>query len=637
MRKVLIVLSLSLFVSAYSFAATNNSSNPPTFLWLDICTNGVGDVAGIIPIPRMAPDVFDVGVDLGADGTVDRWLSGETTEFLGRDNADAISGSAWRRYYIRLDADAGKMATIRIVDNSPNYYIAINAIRLNYSDGTVVPNLVPNGSFEDATPLNGWTIKSGSITNPAQLIIDDPNSQYSLYSSRFFSTRTNPAGTNNAETVVVESAPFMLAAPTSFIYGQVSGGGSELWNKPGAQGSDNASYVYIDVGTASQDPNGQFDAGTDIPLTGFIGLDGTNVRNQNHPVFFNTSGLEGRRAQVVAVDNSEVFHIGLDSFRMNWDNSVIRNGGFDEGIPVPGDGDPNGELWFSESALEWSEHSSGSIPGWTVKQTGDASVYFFDKASHGSMFSGRTYVGTGGFGNEDRFLTGVELRSDVFVIQPVPAPSSSVFMQFASAQGSARERYNSADRSLIRGAIQLRVDTNGDGQFDETSDFVYNQVNQGMGQNLNTSNMDLWQYPEYRFYIQPEHYGKNAQIYIEDTLPSGYGWMCADDFYFWNGSTVVQPFPNSDFEMGNLTNWNEVSVGGNLRSWLSGSEAAYLDGRVEHLSMNNRHTTVDGDFSVDAAANEYGVGDGGTGVITSVSFVIPSLAGSPVENWFLFE
>ena len=56
----------------------------------------------------MEADVFDIGVDLGADGTVDRWLSQEWSEFLGRENADGISPLAWRRFYITLGRRCGQ-------------------------------------------------------------------------------------------------------------------------------------------------------------------------------------------------------------------------------------------------------------------------------------------------------------------------------------------------------------------------------------------------------------------------------------------------------------------------------------------------------------------------------------------------
>ncbi|RJP30565.1 MAG: hypothetical protein C4527_09480 [Candidatus Omnitrophota bacterium] len=635
-----LVILIALFVAFPAWTATNNSGNPPTFLWIDLCTNGIGDSDGAIPYPRMEPNVFDIGVDLGADGTIDRWLSQEGSEFLGRDNASTVAPLNWRRFYIRLDFDAGKMAKIRIVDNSTEYYMAINAIRLNYADGKVVPNLVPNGWFEDDPPLNGWTIVSGSLRDPAALIQTDTSGQFSLYSTKFLSTTTTPATGASAETVVIESNAFPLTPPSSFIYGMVSGGGSELWNKSGAGGSDNASGVFIDVGTATQNPNGVYDEGTDIPLTGFIGGTSSSIRNQIHPVFFNTSGLEGRRAQVVAIDNSRIFHVGMDSFRMNWNLDVIKNGGFDDGIPTPAE-DPNAIAWFSEEALEWNEHPSGAIPGWTVTSTDIGSVYFFDKACHGSMFSGRTYVGTAGYTEADRIFTGVKLTSDVFVIESIPNPAESVFLQFAAAQGSARERYTSNGSSRERGYVALNVDVNGDGTFEGPGDYVYAQTHQGMGQNLNTSNMDLWSYPEFRFYIKPEHQGKMAQIYVEDTMgPSrgSYGWMCVDDFFVWDGKEARLAFPNSDFEMGSLENWTEeVGInGGALRSWLAGSADSFYSGLVEHVSMNNRHSVVDGAFSADTAANEYTGGDAGTGTLISIPFELPTVSPTHVADWSVF-
>jgi hypothetical protein len=161
-----------------------------------------------------------------------------------------------------------------------------------------------------------------------------------------------------------------------------------------------------------------------------------------------------------------------------------------------------------------------------------------------------------------------------------------------------------------------------------------------MGQNLNTSNMDLWQYPEYRFYILPEHQGLEAQIYVEDTLGpvrGSYGWMCVDDFYVWDGAVAALPFENSDFEMGDLTNWTEeVGInGGGLLSWLSGSVDSYMDALVDHVAMNNRHTMADGEFAADSAPNEYDNGDAGTGTLVSTSFVLPQ-AGSDVDSWSLY-
>lgn len=521
--------------------------------------------------------------------------------------------------------------------------MAVNSIRLNSADGKIVPNPVPNGWFEDATPLKGWKVLEGSVTDPAKLIIKDEAGVYNQYSKQFFCTRTNVASTDNSETCVIESDAFTLTPMTSFVYGMVSGGASEKWNIPGAGGSDNVSGVYLDIGTASQNPNGKYDEGIDIPLTGFCGGISGGVRNQVHPVVINTSGQEGKRCQVVAFDDSEIFHIGMDSFRMNFDYTTIRNGGFDEGIPTP-EKDPSATDWFSEAALEWNLHPSGSIPGWTVKTTNEqlyGSVFFFDKACHGSQFCGRTYVGTAGFAEADRLLGGVELRSDVFVIQPIPDPSKNVFLQFACAQGSNRTRYQNNGTKMVHGTVELHVDVDGNGNFEDAADYHYILQHQGMGQNMNTSNLDLWSYPEPRFYIMPEHQGKTARIFVEDTLDSGYGWMCVDDFYVWNGKEAVLPFPNSDFELGSMENWTEeVGInGGALKSWLSASQDCFNfdpNCAAEHVAMNNRHSMADGNYAADTAANEYGVGDNGTGRLTSIAFKLPS-APTSIHDWAIYE
>lgn len=641
MQRILCSLALASVMALNGFAATNNSGNPPTFLWLDICTNGIGDSDGAVPLPRMEPDVFDIGVDIGADGTIDRWLSQERTEYLGRDNANEVSIGSWRRFYMRLDEFAGQTAKIRIVDLSDAYYIAVNAIRLNYADGTVVPNDVPNGWFEDETPLNGWSILEGSVTDPASLITADETGDLNMYSTAFFSSRTDVFSGDNSETVVIESDEFTLTPMTSHIYGMVSGGGSEFWNIPDAGLSDNASGVFLDI----EPLNGEFDEGQDIPLTAFYGGTADGVRNQMHPVIFNTSGQEGKQCQIVAIDNSEFYHIGLDSFRMNWDVSIIRNGGFDEGIPTPED-DPNATEWFSEQLLEHTLHPSGSIPGWTVESEFGDVAYFFDDACHSSQFSGRTFIGTAG-SSEGRFFTGVTLISDPFTITALPDQADSVFLQFASAQGAARERYTDDGSSKEHGTVELHVDVNQNGTFGDDGDYVYKMLHQGMGQNLNTSNMDLWTYPEYRFYIMPEHQGLEAQIFIEDTMgPSrgSYGWMCVDDFYVWTGNEAVLPFPNSDFELGSMENWTEETNtnGGQLESWLSGSAELWFDGLIctdstcaaGHVAMNNRHGMADGTYAADSAPNEYANGDAGTGSLTSVAFTLPS-AGSNVTEWSL--
>lgn len=644
MKKIVYVALVGLSLAVTGWAATNNTGNAPTFLWLDICTNGIGDAIGAGQIPRMEPNVFDIGVDLNADGTIDRWLSEEKSEYLGRDNADTITPLGWRRFYIRLDADAGKTAKIRIVDKSTLYYMAVNAIRLNYADGKVVPNPVPNGWFEDSTPLKDWKVVEGSVTDPAKLIVSDESGQYNFYSKKFFCTMTQVNSGDYSETCVIESDVFTLTPPTSFVYGMVSGGGSEKWNIPSAGGSDNASGVYLDIGTATQDPNGQYDEGIDIPLTGFVAGDTANVRNQIHPVFLNTSGQEGKRCQVVAFDDSEFYHVGMESFRMNFDYTTIQNGGFDEGIPTLEE-DPTATDWFTEATHEWNQHPSGSIPGWKViitKPQLGGSVFFFDKACHDSQFCGRTYVGTAGFNTADRVTGGVELRSNVFVIQAVPDPKKNVYLQFACAQGCNRLRYINNGTQMVHGTVELHVDVDNNGQYTDASDYKYVLQNQGMGQNLNTSNLDLWSYPEPRFYILPEHQGKKAQIFVEDTLQSGYGWMCVDDFFVWNGSQAVLPFPNSDFEQGSMDNWTEeVGIaGGELRSWLSASQECFdtnPECKAEHLAMNNRHSMADGNYAADTAANEYGVGDNGTGRLTSIAFTLPSVLSTSLSDWSIYE
>jgi len=632
MKKVWLVAAgfmLIVLLGATGWTATNNSGNAPTFLWLDVCTNGIGDYTNKLVVPRMSPDTVDIGVDLDADGTVDRWLSKERTEYLGRENANDIAPGNWRRFLLRLDSDAGKKAKIRIVDKSADYYIAVKAIRLNYADGKVVPNLVPNGFFEDATPLKGWKIVEGSIQDPAKLIVKDTQGTGIFYGTQYYSTKVS----GNADTATIESDVFTLQAPTSFVYGMVSGGASELWNNK-ATGGDNASYVYLDIGTETQDPNGKYDDGIDIPLTGFFGGTGASLRNQMHPVFLNTSGLEGKKAQVVVVDDSEYFAVGAEGWRMNWDPAYIPNGGFEEGLP---------DAWYDEALREYLEHPSGSIPKWTVKvhnlpdgRAGDGSVYYYDKMVHGSMFAERTYVGTGGETSFGLFA-GVELRSSVFKIQAIPDPAKSVFLQFASAQGSNRIRMESG--AVKKSCVELHVDVNGDGIYDGAGDYVYSLQSQGMGWNLNTSNMDLWQYPEYRFYILPEHQGKMAQVFVIDGLTSGYGWMCVDDFYVWDGKQASLPFPNSDFEQGSLANWTEVNDNpAVLRTWLSGSQEAWQAGRVLHRSMNNRFSYVDGEYSADTGdtADDGGTGgDNATGSLTSVAFKLPALI-ADVDEWAVY-
>lgn len=646
MKKQFVTMAIVGFLFAGNAWSDPQYSNAPTSLHIDMVTNGVGQTEGFFPFTFMEPGVFDIGLDLGANGTIDLWFSEDRSHFLGRHNFNEIIPDNWRRYIWRLDEYAGQTVKLVIVDRSEQYYMAINAIRLNNADGRIVANHVPNGYFEDETPLAGWTITEGSITDPASLIIRDVDMVHTDYSSAFLSTRTDPWDTDNSETVVIESDPFVLEAPTSFIYTRISGGASEMFNKPGASGSDNGSGVYLHVGTETEDPSGEFDPERDIPVYGFWAGSAASVNNAFWAYIINTSGLEGRRAQIVGVDNSEIFHIGMDSFRMNWDNDIIRNGDFSEGIPTPED-DPGAVIWFDEGSgfgIEYTQHPSGSIPGWSVNidPDGIATAWFFDKAAHGDQFTGRTYIGTAGDAN-GRFETGVEIRSDVFTIEPIPAESESVFLQFSGAQATSRIRYNADGSQMAHGVVKLIVDVNGNGEFGDEGDYEYVQLNQGMGHNRNTSDQDLWQYPDYRFYIKPEHQGLNAQIYVEETFSAfraAWGWMAVDNFYVWDGVETRLAFPNSDFEEGTLDNWNEeVSIAGGSDnwSWLAGSFDAFMDGLVEHPALNNRQSMIgDSQFNASSAPQPVAGGDNSTGRLWSDPFPLPVL-GSPVLDWEVME
>lgn len=618
-------LALSLLVACYSQAATNNSGNPPAFITVDICSNGIGDADGNFDAPRMEPDVFDIGLDIGADGTVDRWLSGESATYLGRGNSSVIQPGSWiRLYFFQLDEFTGKDLQIHLVDRSPDYYMAINSIRVSGADGTVVQNALENGFFEDG--LTGWNVLETSIQNPDALIHKDSDGTYVNYSGSFLSTMSNPESGDFSETAVLVSEAFQLVPVTSFIYGMVSGGGSEFVNLPGALGSDNQSGVYIDLGSETQDPNGRFDEGVDIPLVAFWGGAAGGGRNDFGSVFFNTSGKEGLRAQVVGFDDSMEYHVALDAFRMNWDweESVIVNGGFDQDIPTP-ENDSLAYDWFEEvnDFLMPSDHPSGSVPGWNFK--GD--VFFFDGNARVDHMSGRTFLGTGGL---DLFNTGAEIRSDVFVIQPIPDPGSNVFVQFASAQGTDRVRYSNDGFDQAFGRVELIVDVDGNGEFGDAVDFHYIQRNQGMAPNQSNSGRDLWHHPEYRWYIKEAHQGLNAIFRAEDHFGSfraSWGWMCIDDLFVWNGKTADLAFPNSDFEQGTLENWDaQITSGTGFESWLSGSKKSVDAGLVTHSVMNNRVTEIDGDFAADTAARETGGGDNGMGVLTSIPFALPILS-----------
>ena len=326
-------------------AATNNTGNAPVFIMVDLCSNGVGDQNGAFDVPRMAPDVLDVGLDVDADGSVDEWLSQQPATWLGPGNSDQVSYAGWRRFYFfQLDQYAGRMATIRIVDKSPDYYLAINTIRVNGADGTVVRNAIRNGFFEADNPLEGWRVLETNFESQSALVFDDRDGIYCSHGGRFLTTMPDPNGSVYTGTAVLESDPFLLSQPTSFIYANLSGGASEFVNLPGANGTDNRCGVYIDLGTDSTDPNGKFDFGTDIPVEGFWG--GGGGVNDFGVIVVNTSGLEGRRAQVVAFDDSTLFHVALDAVRMNWDweESIIQNGGFDQGLPKSLKEPPHGAL-----------------------------------------------------------------------------------------------------------------------------------------------------------------------------------------------------------------------------------------------------------------------------------------------------
>lgn len=615
---------LALAFATVGWAATNNTSNAPTFIWMHISTNALADP------PGFGPTTVDVGVDLDADGAVDRWLSQERTEWLRRDGSATVTWNSWRTFFIRLDADAGRTAKIRVVDNSANYYIAVKAFRLNHADGVVVPNGIKNGFFEDITPLNNWTVLSGSVTNKAQLIKLDTSGAQVFYGSQYFTSAPNGL----ADTVTIESDSFVLTPPTSFVYGMAAGGVSEKWNSTdyGGKAIDRGmSYLYLDVGTATTDPNGQYDAGIDIPLTGFsaIARDGSGLNNM-HTFMLNTTGLEGRRAQVVAVDDSESFYIGLDGFRMNWDPNYITNGGFEDV--------PEEMKVASNVTVEYTELPDGEIPGWNVSlhnlpdgSSADASIYYFPPLN--TNWSNQVYIGTH-FLSDEAFLRGVEIRSDVFVIAPIPNPAQSIFMQYAGFQGTNREFGPDSYAT-----IQLQVDVNGNGAFDDEADYVYREVSQGMGWNLNTSNLDLWQYPENRFYILPEHQGKQARIFVADNLTSGYGWMAVDDFFIWNGHAVVMPFPNADFEMGRpagtaageIPNWIPEITGGALTDWLAATDEITKSSNppTTNRIANGRFTYVDGNFAADTNG-----ADGSTGTLTSIPFQLPQL--TAVADWSIY-
>ncbi|MCD8533263.1 MAG: hypothetical protein LR011_00130 [Verrucomicrobia bacterium] len=272
MKKLFILLVLPALIGQLQ-SATNNTGNSPAFIMIDLCTNGLGDSVGNFDQPRMEPDVFDIGLDIDADGTIDRWLSQESATWFGGGNSDAIFPDAFRRiYFFQLDEYVGRQAKIRFVDKSEIYYMAINAVRVCGADGVIVGNAIKNGFFEAENGLDGWNVIESSLDDVNKLIVSNgtPGSdeEYVNYSGRLLSTMTDPLSLDFTEQAVVESDAFTIPQVTSFIFGNMSGGVSEFVNIPEALFSDNQSGVYIDLGTMDSDPDGAFDPANDIALRG---------------------------------------------------------------------------------------------------------------------------------------------------------------------------------------------------------------------------------------------------------------------------------------------------------------------------------------------------------------------------------
>lgn len=614
-----LICTLALVPATASWSATANTANNPTFLVIDACSNGW---------ENLSSNTLDIGVDIGANGSYDYWLSQDTLLVKSGPvgNKDAVGPANWRTIVVNLDAYAGETAKIKIVDNSTSYYMAINSIRLNNADGTAVPNGVPNGSFENATALSGWTV-TGSQT-ATQLLKTDTALAATNYETKYIDTGI-------AGTATIESNSFVLTPVSSFIHGIFGGPVSSKWDKPGASGSDNNLYVFIDVGTASQDPNGQYDAGTDIPLYGFYYQ---NADGAMEVWVINTSGFEGRRARVTAIDRSATSAFGLDGIRMNWDNSIIRNGGFEEGFE---EGFPEGFQGTSVRAS--SEHPSGKIPGWNVTQVDndpDSDVTYYGVPNGGTWSrSDLVCVGSSAFfdGTNVPDLQ-VEFRSDVFVIQPIPSPADNVFLSFNSGQYSTRIDAPPTDTDPgSRCTVELQVDVTGNSAFDDAGDFIYREVNQGASwAREQFGEVDEWHYPDYRFYIAAEHQGKQGRLYAEDTNTGAWAWMAVDDFYFWNGATAALAFANSDFEAGSLTNWNEENLTPTqFTSWLS-TQPNNINAVATHKIMNGIVSWPDGLYAADSAQDIGGSGDNAEGKLWSNAFTIPTKAGTRVSDWALF-
>ena len=609
---------------APSQSATNNNGNNPTFLVVQMISNGWA-----LHADQTAPDTtIDIGVDVGADGTYEYWMSEDPSIVReSRTNQDTIfvdnltSEAGWMNVIIALEEYAGETVKLRIVDKTPDAYIAVNSIRHNNADGLVVPNNVPNGWFDAEPNLNGWTIVEGDATADQLITV---NTEFSLSSNtdKFYNTQIN-----GDETIaVIESEPFVLSPVSSFVYGTFAGPVSAYFDKPGAWLTENGLMVYVDVGTETEDPDGEYTEGVDVPLKGVLFDDSDEDRITLQANMLNTSGLEGRRAQVVAVDNDTFDGIGLDNIRMNYDTSVIRNGNFEEGFE---DEFPEGFIDDPSNARipirALSDHPSGGLPGWTQIKSADAVGDWTFFAWPGANFSreGRVWIASGstpGDANNDhgvRENTGIELRSDVFVIQPIPDPASSVFTSFDIGQTG----YKAQPDGNVKD-IQLQVDMNANGEFTDSSDYAYKVRSQGGGWNREqyaNGGIDEWNYPPYRFYIQEEHQGKQARFFIIDQLTSQWAWLGVDDFYFWDGETAELAFPNSDFEMGDMTNWEEEITGAESygNTWLSGNQVAQDLGL--HNSLNDHIAYIDGNFSADSANS----GDDPTGYLQSTTFMIP--------------
>ncbi|MBN2325525.1 MAG: hypothetical protein JXR73_00125 [Candidatus Omnitrophica bacterium] len=626
-----LVIAVLVGWSVSGWSATNNTGNNPAFLVMSVISNAYAN---------LSQETIDIGVDIGADGNYDYWLS-EDTSFVPDGGNTVIRPANWKTILIVLDQFANETAKIKIIDNSASHFIAVNSIRLNFADGQVVPNGVPNGYFEEDPPLSGWTILSGGLTAD-QLVSEDAEINSTYYSTRFLNTNVNGL----TDVAVIESDAFELTPISSFIYGTFAGPASSRFDKPGSHDSDNGIFVYVDLGTETQDPDGQYTEGEDVPLYGYYWQ---AADNGMEAAIINTSGLEGRRAQFVAADVSLDYGISLDCIRMNWDNAIIRNGGFEEGFEG-GTLPPNFE---GSSPRIPEDHPSGSIPGWSVNPIPNlegnpiddelAIFAFFGRPADGYARSGRVWMGSGTnlIGEEDPVAAGVELRSDVFVITPIPDPSQNVFMSFNSGQQSSRidDVFDPATGSGEDrfSTIELQVDIDENGSFEDDGDFVYQQVNQGISWfREQFSEVDEWHYPEYRFYIADEHQGKSGRIYIAETMTGGWAWMAADDFYFWDGGAANLAFPNSDFENGDLTNWNEEAID-QMISWLSTTPDNYAQGLATHIIMNGIVTWLDGEFAVDSAQREGGSGDNATGILWSDPFTIPTLnASSNLSDWHLY-